>query len=275
MKIALAALVLIVSLQPGRAPGTEGVQPLLERVVVLGASLSSGYGMDRELATRVSFAAILDEVVQAEHGKIVSHAQPLFFADPGGYGRLMIDAVVERDPTLALAIDFPFWFGYGSLPEEQRLSRLNRGLELLAELKCPVVVGNLPDMRAAQGKLLSVLQIPERETLALLNARISAWADERPTRMVVDLATYAEQIRDEVDIDVGSGWKGERAGELIQDDELHPSLVGATLIAIMTGEVLSAGLEELAADSFDADIEAIVDRLEERYGTRTASPAVR
>ena len=251
-----------VSLLGERAP--EGA--LFERVVVIGASLSSGFGLDREVGAPLSFAKIFDEVLVAEHGAILSNVQPWFFADPEGYGRLMIDDIVKRDPTLVVAVDFPFWFGYGSLEEEKRVPRLELALSLLEELKCPVVVGNFPNMDAALGSMLSVIQIPEPPTLTALNDRIRAWTDQKPTRMLADLAAYSELIREEQDVQVGSGWEGKRAKELLQEDQLHPSLIGAVMIAIMTGEVLSKDVKEVEANSFDSDIGAVVERVRALHG---------
>jgi len=245
-------------------------ESIFERVVVIGASLSSGFGLERELGAPLNLAKVLDEVLVAEHGAILSNVQPWFFADPEGYGRLMIDDVVERDPTLVVAIDFPFWFGYGSLEEDERVARLERGLSLLEELNCPVVVGNFPNMEAALGSMLSVIQIPESATLKALNDRIRAWTDQKPTRMLADLATYSDLIREERDVRVGSGWEGKRAKELLQEDQLHPSLVGAVMIAIMTGEVLSKDVNEVETSSFDLDIEVVVERLRTMYGVPRA-----
>jgi len=161
-----------------------------------------------------------------------------------------------------VAIDFLFWFGYGTLPEEDRAARVERGLALLAELDCPVVVGNFPDMsEAAQGLMLQESQVPERNALVELNAIVKAWTEAAPNRLLVDLAEHIERIRAEVDIPVGSGWKGTRAKELMQPDDLHPTLLGASMIAVMTAEALLSDIDGLPQEDFVLDVERVAERV--------------
>ena len=251
----------------GRAPISE--TPLLteaslfDRIVVVGASLSAGFGLEAETKTATSFADVLNATINAEHGRVSNQAQSVFFIDPDGYGRLMIDQAKKLKPTLVIAVDFPFWFGYGSLPEEERLGLAKRGLSLLDEIECPIVVGNYPDMtEAIDGGILSVIQVPNKETLAALNSLIGEWITKRPKRYLVDIAEHVELIRASKDILVGSGWKGARVDELMQADRLHPTVVGSAVMAVMIAEELLAGDKTLPVNSFDLEIESIAKRVQ-------------
>jgi hypothetical protein len=257
---------------PGDPPGdAEPAEHLLDRIVVAGASVSAGFGLARYTGQPTTFAQVFDAAITAKHGTPHGNSQFLFSIDPEGYGRLMMDEVEDLAPTLVVAIDFPFWFGYGTMPEEDRAARLERGLALLAELDCPVVVGNFPDMsRAAQGLMLQESQVPERDTLVELNAIVKAWTEAAPGRLLVDLAEHIERIHAEVDIPVGSGWKGTRAKELMQPDDLHPTLLGASMIAVMTAEALLSGIDGLPPGDFVLDVERVAERVK---AARTPEPA--
>ena len=237
-----------------------------ERVVVVGASVSAGFGLHRDLGQPAVFGAVLDAAIAVPHGDVASRADLFFSHSPDGVGRLMIDSVLATRPTLVVAIDFLFWFGYGAVPDEQRLKRLERGFTLLEELECRVVVADLPDMSpATRGIMLSASQVPSPATLALLNQRVRAWVAADPKRHLIGFADCVDRIRARAEIAVGPvHWPAERAPELLQPDDLHPTLRGAALIAGLVGEVLTREVEGLGADAFDADVSAIASRVRER-----------
>ena len=145
----LLASCLLLAAQDASAATEIPTPPVLERIVVAGASVSGGFGLHRDVGGPLTFGQVLDAAITAPHGVVANRADLLFSRAPDGVGRLMMDSVIAARPTLVVAIDFLFWFGYGDLPEEKRLARLERGFALLEELECPVVVTDLPDMSAA------------------------------------------------------------------------------------------------------------------------------
>jgi hypothetical protein len=112
---------------------------------VLGASLSHGYGLEREVGTRVRFSDLVEASLRTEHEPVQPKTSLVFFADPLPTGQSMVAAGKAADPTLVVGIDYLFWFGYGAFTTEgDRMAMLDRGLALLEGFSCPVLVGDLP-----------------------------------------------------------------------------------------------------------------------------------
>ena len=67
---------------------------------------------------------------------------------------------------------------------ERGLAQLNR----IVDAGVPLVVGDVPDMSLAVGKMLSKAQMPKLETITLANERIRAWAKDKPRVAILPLA---------------------------------------------------------------------------------------
>src|SRR5262245_51148811 len=165
MATALALLVplfLLAPRQDGQAKPAHAPN-LVERVVVIGASMSAGFG------TAHPFADALDASLRAPHRQVATFASELFFTEPLVRGRQEIAAAQDAEATLVVGIDFLFWFGYGAQDadgraidrEAQRLELLEKGLGYLSELDCPLVLADFPDMTASLGKMLAPEQMPK------------------------------------------------------------------------------------------------------------------
>ena len=213
---------------------------VLERVAVVGASLSDGFNAGTDLAT------VLDVAIEREHEPPGDHSDSMLFLSPRSKAEQLLGEALEEDPSLIVAIDLPFWFGYGNVDfsggllsgAEARLQTLELFLKWLERIETPIVLGDFPDMSPAVGGMLSASQMPERETLERLNERIHAWAANRPHVVLIPLARMVEEIRADDGFTAGSRtWApGTAAAELIQPDRLHPTEAGleVTLHVIKT-----------------------------------------
>ncbi len=230
---------------------TASPAPVLERVVVVGASGSAGFGIEKNLADA------LDATISAAHEPVRCIANTLFFVDVLGQGPMQIERAREAKPTLLVAVDFLFWFGYGFsnaeekplASEEERLALLEQGLALLEGFSCPVVVGDFPDCSRSIGKMLFESQVPEPATLAALNARLAGWAESRRNVVILPLARSVERLF--AAGNAGTATDGSAALEiagwaypagaaelLFQPDQLHPTLEGLALIAHLVAREL-------------------------------------
>jgi hypothetical protein len=163
-------------------------------------------------------------------------------------GSAQVDATLTQEPrvTMVFADDFLFWFVYGALSadrtpikdESQRLQLLERGLAQLnriVEAGVPLVVGDVPDMSLAVGKMLSKAQMPKLETIALANERIRAWAKDKPRVAVLPLAKLVDDLRSGKPFEAGRrSWSEEVDGALIQRDQLHPTFTGSVALLACT-----------------------------------------
>ncbi len=240
--------------EPTAAPHTEKGH-LYDRVAVIGASASDGFGVvvkeapgpegAPRAAEHLNLAKILRHAAPKSEGAPVIHhyASGFFFASPGTVGRGEIDRALKAHPTLVIALDYLFWWVYGTVDasgepmrdEAARVANLESGLAQLDRVLAdgiPVVVGDLPNMRDATGRVLSKAQVPTAETLATVNARIAEWVGSRPGARLFPLASLHQALkRGERIVLAGETWDPAKWGRFVQSDELHPTFAGAVAIA--------------------------------------------
>jgi len=266
--VSLAALALtFCALAQEPAPSAVEVlpSPALRSVVVIGASLSTGFGLEKKLSD------VLDASLAGPHPALRSEGDLLMFTRPERSGAEQIERAVEAEPTLVVALDFLFWFGYGTIGaggapiqrEEDRLALLERGLKLLGELDCPLVLADFPDMSAAVGRMITREQLPAPATLAQLSARVHEFAAGRPRTVVLPFSKLVHRMKAEQEVVIGRHTYPPKS-RLLQPDELHPTLEG--LVAV--GQLVCDELVKLGLVRED---EVLFDR--KRVHERTLGPA--
>jgi len=288
---ALAFAAVITVAVPAQTPHTDvhanapasQKRDLYERIVVIGASASDGFGVfirptESPAATEqkpqsesadtaksrrappvsVSLAAILRQAGArsapaatdaptpnaAPHLPTIRHfTSGFFFANPGPVARSEVDRALDAQPTLVLALDYLFWFAYGTVSAEgepmrdgaQRLENLERGLQQLQRIidaGAPIVLGDIPDMRESIGRMLSKAQVPDVETIAKANERIRNWIHERPSTRLLPLSEVQAGLRERRPVQLGGReWTSTDEVPLLQNDQLHPTFVGTVAIA--------------------------------------------
>jgi hypothetical protein len=235
-------------LQPLRAQ-SERVQtpdqPL--QVAIVGASVSAGCvdplsGGSADNST-VPLLRILKPWLAEREARVQSRADMLMFQDAETKGRLQIERTLKSPPDLVFAVDFLFWFGYGRLRADDeaaaRLRRFEAGLGLLAQLQCPVVVGDLPDVTGASARMISPAMIPAPAVLARLNERLRAWAAERRQVVVFPVAELVLRMkRDGVALPLAAGELATPPGGLMQGDRLHANRLGMAWLGFRLQDAL-------------------------------------
>jgi len=199
--------------------------------------------------------------------EIRTGAELFFFGDPVSSGETLVSDLREEPPTLVVALDFLFWYGYGDTPSgdelAERLGRLERGLRELERFDCPVVVGDFPDMHTAIGRMLREAQVPSPAALEALNRRTREWAGLREDVHLLPWSSLRETLREPPP----GGLRSSRfelpgSAELLLADRLHPDLEGQAAIALWTLELLvEAGV--CRPDEVLFSFEELVGRLEE------------
>lgn len=231
------------------APGVDA-RTLWSRVHFIGASASAGFGVRMPGARagtgrgEAMTLARIAGLARVGAGEVTGDATGMFFMSPlqTGEGQVKQSLAMDPPPTLVVADDFLFWFTYGATDtdrrpvrdESQRLATLERGLALLERIDArgiPLVVGDIPDMSPAVGRMLSRAQMPEAETIDRANARIREWARERPRVAVLPLARLVEDLRSGKPFAAGRrSWSESTDGPLIQRDQLHPTFAGTVAL---------------------------------------------
>jgi hypothetical protein len=233
LALRLCLLVPVLPLAAAQAEVPVPSQPL--QVAIVGASVSAGFvdgplsGGTTENST-VPLQRLVREWLAAREARVTSRADALMFQDAATKGRAQVERTVKAGPDLVIALDFLFWFGYGRVrgdEQQARLERLQQGLDLLARIECPVVVGDLPDMAGASARMISTAQIPAPEILARCNERVRSWARERPRVLLFEVAAMAARMKDRgVELPLRGGDVATPPGALLQGDRLHANRLG-------------------------------------------------
>ena len=219
---------------------------VIRRTAVLGASASDGFNAyywrlddGKRVRDRIDLPTLL-RIASDEQLVVTDLATAQFFANPSGIGTRIIDRAITAAPDLVVAIDFLFWFGYGTVgidakrirTTEERLAMLDYGLDLLDRIDAPMIVGDIPDMSNASGRVLLPSQVPEESVRRLMNDRITAWADARERVTVFPLSDLHARLGGSGDLLVGGQVLPAAARKgMLQGDRLHPTLGG--LLAIV------------------------------------------
>lgn len=264
---------------PAKPAAAESAESALSaRVVTIGASLTCGFGNSLPLAEP------LDRAITGKHTPVFNAGEGLQFTDPIGLGEAQVDRCLERKATLVIGIDFLFWYAYGMAFKgktewPRRSERFAAGLRQLERLACPVVVGDLPDMRGAHPRMLHPAMIPSPEVLARLNQVLKDWADKREQVHLVPLSAWVKTLKaGEWKVPASAdGKQAERiltAAVAMQWDRLHPSRLG---ILALTGRLVSFLRARLGAgaDRFRFDVWREVKHFARPRSAPQSEPPVR
>ncbi|MBX3744396.1 MAG: hypothetical protein KF833_03735 [Verrucomicrobiae bacterium] len=211
------------------------------RVAIVGASLSQGFGAPP--GWKAAVVASRREPLENP----IEHTSLFFFVRPVAHGTALVSKTEVLKPSLVVALDFLFWFGYGNVDaagapmtsENDRFTLLDRGTALLEQFDCPVVIGDFPDMSAAVGRILAPGQVPQPATLAALNQRLRTWASSRTTIVLVSLAQWMDRIQAGQPIRIGEHvFDNDSTAKWLQEDRLHPSPEGLVALAMLVNERL-------------------------------------
>jgi len=261
--------------QEGSAAVTEEApsgSELLERVAVLGASLSKGF------MTPVTLADVLDAAMTAPHEGPADVANLMMFSAPADVLERQLLEVRAAKPTLVVGVDLAFWFAYGDvslasrvMTDDERVDNLKRFLLRLESLGVPLVLADFPDMREAIGFMLRAEQVPSPQVLEELNRTLYAWAEGVEDVLVLPLRALTDAIRADEGVTIGDHvWPAAgEADRVLQGDRLHPTLEGLVLIAhLLAHELVEAGWVE--RDELIDDPARLLTRVQDRR--RSSSP---
>lgn len=263
------------------AASTTAERPasVFSRIGLIGASATAGFGVvaqPRDPASKEMYSADLADVLIASSSEPITISRlgsVFFFSDPINHGRAAVDRLLQFKPTVIFGIDYLFWYGYGThtvagrpiTRESERLELLEEGLrqaDRMVALGVPIIVGDFPDMHDSIGHLLSAEQVPETGTLVKLNARLKEWADSHPNVRVLNLATLVPSLDrgDRVTLR-GREWNCAVDGAILQEDRLHPTLVGCMAIASAACELAESCTEDGTCGTLVVEPQLCIDRL--------------
>ena len=256
----------------------------LDRVAVIGASASAGWGVvlpsahppkgTMALNRHIDLADVLPVVLGSDAGTVTSHTDTMFFASPMKVGSQEVRAALAADPTIVIAVDFLFWYGYGERDASgnrhaeddvmSRMALLETGIAAIERFQVPVLVGDLPDVSAAAAvepiSLLKPTQVPSSRALQAMNLRIHAWAADDPNITLLPLADTVDRMVRNMPLRLNSfDWNGDK--RLLQFDRLHPTPWG--LVAL--GELAAQSLPRtIRVETMRRNPEDVITKLREQ-----------
>lgn len=217
------------------------------RVALCGASVTDGFLIPHEVHAMISLADTLAAACAFDAPLPMRRSSALFFFEPRHYATRYLEQIEAYDPTLLIAVDFLFWFGYGWNAENQRVARLDEGLKLLERFHCPVVIGSFPDVSAAAtrgvgihgGPMIAVGQVPQPDTLRQLNERVAQFAATHQNVIVVPMGEFLGQLAAGTPIDVrGNRYGADGFTRLMDQDLLHPNFEGLSMLTLLICDTL-------------------------------------
>jgi hypothetical protein len=229
---------------------------IFRRVVVTGASVSSGFGVTTPPikgdlgAYPINMKHIMEGVITSDLSEVKFFGDLLFFKKSRANAKAYIEKIKEYKPTLVVGVDFLFWFGHGTPPvgcdiSQYRMEKLNFVLDLLGELKVPIIIGDLPNVRQTIGKMLSPKQVPTKELLLALNERIHEWGDSHANVTVVEVFDLSNKLMNDEPITfLGHTWPAGSQSKLLQQDMLHTTFEGTVIASMMVAEAIDVGCIE-------------------------------
>jgi hypothetical protein len=257
-------LVTLLFLTSGSAANSCNFEEPFRKIAVIGASASAGFGVIENIRvsedkTRLEGVTMSDVLV--ESGRqcdivVLDLASGGFFTRPLAFGKSSVQRAVAWKPDLVVGVDFLFWYVYGGrnhaddpeMEKAKRLEGLEEGLAVLELVKCPLVIGEIPDMSLAIGGMLSKRQVPSLEAMKAVNERIHDWADSHANVAVVPLFDLIESLRNKEAFTIGEhAWPAPTDDEpMMLPDNLHPNLRGlvALIQSIQTEAMNTDGLKE-------------------------------
>jgi len=209
------------------------------RVVVIGASASGGFVLSEPFGgtntTNCKLHNYLDAAIVPPHAPVKNFGTAMFFLSPDAMAANEVEAATNAHPTLVVAVDFLFWFCYGTEDSEAaRAQHFEYGLKLLEQIPCPLIVGDIPDASSATNTgIIGSEQVPSEAARLAANARLKKWAAAHPRVTVVPLAEFMRQVKADEAIKLRTGTlPAGSTRSLLQADGLHPTPRGAAVLSL-------------------------------------------
>lgn len=223
---------------PPPAAITEAKAPW-GRVVMVGASVTAGFTASEPLGGDKTAQYDLSRYVEAAlltaHEPVRNLGNAKFFIQPDSAGKLQLDQALKAEPTLIAGIDFLFWFCYGGgCKDGERLQQFEKGLKLLEAVRCPLILGDIPDASSATD-MLDADEIPSAQVLSAANRRLKEWAAARPQVVILPVSDFMHAAAADAAFTVHNHKlpRG-KTRALLQSDRLHPTPHGCAVLAVAT-----------------------------------------
>ena len=209
-------------------------------IAFIGASASDGFQLGDDVCLANTFGSrLLTGGYQSNN-----YADGNFFKLPEEDRGKLVDKAIASEPGVVVAADFLFWYVHCmSTGGKSREEYFEGGLSQLSRFMCPVLVGDIPDVKKAAEKTpLIRFVLPPPEFLQKANKRLREWVRERnltrPT-LIIPLADAVAAQMEESPLRIGD--REYATTGLLQEDRLHPTYEGQVMLCRLVQQTLVDG----------------------------------
>ena len=236
---------------------------VLSRAAFLGGSFTAGPQAPRELEAALSTmggsmcvdaGVVFDALIRTKHDEPLSLGDQFFAIDVSAATREQVATALDWKPTIVFALDFLVWPAFlprselltAAQKEAAALASVNDALAQLDAFTCPVVVGDVPDLRTTIATTLDRAFELTPSARTAVNARIHAWCAERANRVVAPFAQFSTFAAAGAPFELcGRQVDGEMASNMLNDYWRSMTVTGLTVLLSTTlGELEQRGLIE-------------------------------
>jgi hypothetical protein len=215
-------------------PGARGPGLPVDRIAIVGASVSAGFG---GTPFGDAFRAA------AKGAAVESWANLMLFRDPVGETRLQLGKALEHRTTSLVALDLLFWHVYNSNSLDVALAELDK----VHATGAWIVIGDVPRITTASELLLPKEAIPSQEAIDAANTRIRSWA-ARERVLLVPLAEWTAPLRAGANIEIAPG-EQLPAASLMAVDGLHANPLGTWYLLDRLDKLIETALPGTPKDA--------------------------
>jgi hypothetical protein len=252
----------------GSAPQEKNQDPQKPwgRIVMIGASATAGFTESELFGGRQTAQYKLSRYIEAAligpHEPVRSLASTFFFMHPETEAERQVGLALEAKPSLLIGVDFLFWFCYGEgRIDQERLARFEKGLKLLEHVRCPLIIGDIPDASGALNRMLGPEEMPSTAAMVAANRRLKQWAATQTNVVIVPLSSFMRTVMANEALSIhGRTLPAGKTSILLQSDRLHPSAPGCAVLALMALDSFQSRQSEPAAGEIRWDPQDVFRR---------------
>lgn len=224
---------------------------LFSRAVIVGWEISDGFGLNVELGAPGTLSDIVEASLLIPHRAVDRRTFPTT-----NVAAAQVQAAIDSRATLVIALDYLVPFVYADVgSDEKRVENVEAALARLSAIEVPLILGNVPDLKAASTILNPLVPpkfLPRPETLTAINQRVSVWASERTNVVIAPIAAEYAHIESGEPFGVrASAWPKSWLSEMLQKDRVHPRMHGSIAAWLLGLDALCATRKDIDPKSFD------------------------
>lgn len=255
------------ALQESGAPAAAEERPdPLAKIALVGASATAGFNLFSELGYNAGLAKFVELALVEPPDELLDASDVTLFSSPKKLAGAGLERVRAFEPTTTLAVDLPFWFIHGPhFSSTNRRAAFEWLLESLDGDYGTLVLGTVPTMgpEVAEWMVPASLKAADAD-VAWANEQLHAWAAERDHVVILPLAEFLANLRRGETLELrGQSFDSDDTEEFLQDDGLHPTVIGTAALLTLALDELDRHLEGSLAERVAWDIEELASAVED------------